>query len=55
MSDPRKLHAALSDSEGVDFSGRTGKKEGENLIGPILLSPAFQRKKAAAAGPLAFA
>ena len=55
MSDPRKLHAALSDSEEVDFFGRTGKKEGENLIGPLsLLSPAFQRKKAAA-GPLAIA
>ena len=37
----------MSDSEEVDFFGRTGKKEGENLIGPILLSPAFQRKKAA--------
>ena len=45
MSDPRKLHAALSDSEEVDFFGRTGKKEGENLIGPILVSPAFRRKK----------
>ena len=44
----------MSDSEEVDFFGRTGKKEGENLIGPLsLLSPAFQRKKAA--GPLAFA
>ena len=44
----------MSEKEEADFFGRTGKKEGENLIGPILLSPAFQRKKAAA-GPLAFA